>query len=312
MPCVSQPGCGVPRREEIQVSAALRHKGIGMAAMPAVFVFLWSTGFIGVKFGLPFASPATFLTLRFILVVLLMLAIALAQRASWPRSPLQVAHLAVVGALVHGGYLGGVFTALHLGLSAGLVALIVGMQPVLTAFAAAPFLGERVSGRQWTGLLLGVVGVALAIGQRFSLAGFSMAGFGMSVVGLVSITAGTLYQKRYGGAFDLRTGSVIQFVAAAAVTAPFAYFAEGLHVTWTPQFLLALAWLVIVLSIGAVSLLAVLIRRGEATRIASLFYLVPPTTAAMAYLCFGETFSGEAAAGFALAMAGVALVIRRR
>lgn len=280
-------------------------------AMPAVFVFLWSTGFIGVKFGLPYAPPATFLTLRFALVVMLMLPIALVQRAPWPRSPAQVAHLAVVGALVHGGYLGGVFTALHLGLSAGLVALIVGMQPVLTAFAAASFLGEHVSKRQWTGLALGVIGVALAVAQKFSLTGFSIAGFAMSVLGLVSITAGTLYQKRHGGAFDLRTGSVIQFVAAALVTAPFALVLEDLHVTWAPQFLLALAWLVIVLSIGAISLLALLIRRGEATRIASLFYLVPPTTAAMAYVFFGETFSGPAAIGFVLAMTGVALVIRK-
>lgn len=289
----------------------LRGRGSGVAGLPVLFVFLWSTGFIGVKFGLPYAPPATFLTLRFILVVALMLPIAVVRGAPWPRSPMQVAHLAMVGVLVQAGYLGGVFTAIDLGLSAGLVALIAGMQPVLTAFVAAPLLGERVNRRQWVGLVLGVIGVSLAVGQRLSLAGFSAGGLAMAILGLICMTAGTVYQKRYGGAFDLRTGSVIQFVAAAAVTAPFAIWVETARVVWAPQFVLTLAWLVVVLSIGAISLLALLIRRGEATRIASLFYLVPPTTAAMAYLFFGETFSGRAAAGLVLAMTGVALVIRR-
>jgi drug/metabolite transporter (DMT)-like permease len=278
--------------------------------MPATFVFLWATGFIGAKYGLPYAQPATFLTLRFIFVVALMLFLALALRAPWPASGAQIFHIAVAGVLLHGGYLGGVFTAIYQGMSAGLSALIVGLQPILTAIAAAPLLHERLSARQWLGLALGLGGVALVVMQRLSLGGLSPFSFGMAILALVSITAGTLYQKRYCAAFDLRTGAVIQFVAAGVVLAPFAVAFEHEPVQWNGEFLFALAWLVLVLSIGAISLLTLLIRHGAATKVASLFYLVPPVTAAIAFALFGETLSVIAWAGFALAVAGVALVVR--
>jgi len=279
--------------------------------MPGAFVFLWSTGFIGAKFGLPYAEPATFLVIRFALVVALILPLALALRAPWPGSGGQILHIGAAGMLLHGGYLGGVFAAIHLGMSAGLAALIVGLQPLLTAFAAAPVLRESVSARQWSGLALGLGGVGLVVLDKITLAGLSGASVAMAVVALASITAGTLYQKRYCGAFDLRTGSVVQFVAAALFMAPFAMAFETREIRWTGEFVFALAWLAVVLSLGAISLLTLLIRRGAATRVASLFYLVPPVTALIAYFFFGERLSGTALAGMAVAVAGVALVVRR-
>jgi drug/metabolite transporter (DMT)-like permease len=278
-------------------------------AAPGLFVVLWSTGFIGAKYGLPYAGPATFLALRFVLVIALMLAIALAVRAPWP-APRQVVHIAVVGVLLQAGYLGGVFAAIHLGMSAGVSSLIVGLQPVLTAVLAAPMVRERLGARQWLGLALGLAGVALVVSAKTSLTGLSWESVGMSFLALGSITVGTLYQKRFCGPFDLRTGSVIQFVAALAVMAPFAIFVEHLAVRWTGEFLFALSWLVVVLSIGAISLLMLLIRRGAATKVASLFYLVPPVTALIAYFVFGETLPWSALAGMALAVVGVAMVVR--
>ena len=283
--------------------------GAWVRSMPLVFVFLWSTGFVATKLGLPYAPPVTFLLLRFALVVILMLPIAILFRAPWPDSPGQVAHIAVAGVLLHGGYLVGVFGSIHLGMSAGLVALIVGLQPILTAFAAAPLLGERVSRRQWLGLLLGLGGVALVVLQKISLSGLSAPSISMALVALVSITIGTVYQKRFCAPFDLRSGSVIQFVAAGLALLPFGLALETMRVEWTPEFVFALAWLALVLSIGAISLLTLLIRRGAATAVASLFYLTPPTTAVMAYFLFGETLTGIALAGMLLAIAGVALVV---
>ena len=278
--------------------------------MPGTFVFLWATGFIGAKYGLPYAQPATFLVYRFILVVALMLPITLALRARWPRSRSQVAHIAIAGILLHGGYLGGVFASIHAGMSAGLSALIVGLQPVLTALAASPLLGERVSGRQWLGLALGFGGVALVIAQRLTVGGLSGVSLGMAMLALVSITAGTVYQKRYCGAFDLRSGAVIQFVAAGLALAPFAAAFEHEPVRWTGEFVFAMVWLVLVLSIGAISLLTLLIRREAAAKVASLFYLVPPVTATIAFFLFGETLRPVVLAGFVLAVVGVALVVR--
>src|SRR5215510_2875095 len=278
--------------------------------MPGTFVLLWATGFIGAKYGLPYAEPATFLVLRFAFVVVLLLPIAVAARARWPPSGGQVLHLAVAGILVHGGYLGGVFSAIHAGMSAGVAALIVGLQPILTAIAAAPVLRERVTARQWLGLGLGFGGVAVVVGDRASLGGLSAFSLAMAVLALFSMTIGTVYQKRYCGSFDLRTGAIIQFVAAGCALAPIAMAFEHAPVRWTGEFFFAMAWLVIVLSIGAISLLALLIRRGAATKVASLFYLVPAVTATIAFLLFGETLGALALAGFGLAVAGVALVVR--
>lgn len=278
--------------------------------MPAIFVFLWGTGFIGAKYGLPYAPPATFLVLRFIFVIALLLPIALILGARWPANSGQLFHIAVAGVLLHAGYLAGVFTAIHQGMSAGLAALVVGLQPILTALAGGPLLGERVTARQWFGLALGFGGVALVVWQRISLGGLSAFSLGMCLLALVSITIGTVYQKRFCGTFDLRSGGVVQFVAATVVLAPFALVFEDTKVRWTGEFIFAMAWLVLVLSIGAISLLALLIRRGAATKVASLFYLVPPVTALLAFFMFGETLGPLALAGFLLAVLGVSLVVR--
>ncbi len=294
------------------MSADKRPESRWIHLTPGLFVFLWSTGFIGAKLGLPHAEPATFLSLRFIFVLLLMLPLALVLKAPWPKSRAQALHLAVAGVLVHGGYLMGVFSAIQAGMSAGVVALIVGLQPLLTGLAAAPLLGERVTPRQWIGLMLGIAGVALVVMQKATVAGLTAFAVLMGVIALLSMTAGTLYQKRWCGAFDLRTGSVIQFAAALAVLAPIALAFEHRPVEWTASFVFALAWLVVVLSIAAISLLAVLIRRGEATKVVSLFYLTPPVTAILAYLAFGEVFTPLAIVGMVVSAVGVAMVTRGR
>ena len=227
---------------------------------PLLFVFLWSTGFIGAKYGLPYAEPLSFLFVRYLAVISLMTAIALLTRAPWPKVPMQWVHIGVSGLLVHAVYLGGVFIAIKQGLPAGITALVVGMQPLLTALGAGWLLGERVVGRQWLGLALGFVGVALVVSGKFG----DTVALGPMLVpalcALLGITVGTLYQKRYCARFDLRTGSVIQFVPTALATLPVILLFDGFHVDWTGDFIFALAWLVLVLSIGAISLLNLLIR----------------------------------------------------
>jgi drug/metabolite transporter (DMT)-like permease len=283
-----------------------------VALAPGLFVVLWSTGFVGAKYGLPYAEPFTFLLWRFVSVTALLLLLALATRARWPASLREAAHIAVAGLLLHGMYLAGVFGAIHHGVSAGVMALIAGLQPVLTAVAAGPLLGERVRVRQWLGLVLGLVGVLLVVWQRLESGTRDAAGYGLAVLALAGITSGTLYQKRFCGAMDLRAGGAIQFAAAAGAMAVLAPLTESMAVRWTPQFVFALTWLVLVLSLGAITLLYLLIRRGEAARVASLFYLVPPTTALMAYVMFDERLSGLALAGMATSVIGVALVVTRR
>jgi drug/metabolite transporter (DMT)-like permease len=217
--------------------------------------------------------------------------------------------MAVSGALIQAGYLGGVFASLHHGMPAGVSALITGMQPVLTAILGGWLLRERVSPRQWLGLVLGFVAVLLVVGDRIRVEGLGGLAVALSVFALLSITLGTLWQKRHGAAVDLRSGAAIQFMAAAVVLAPFAVL-EGGAVRWSGEFVFALAWLVVVLSIGAIFLLLTLIKRGRATQVSSLFYLVPPTTALIAWPLFGETYSIAAAAGMALAMLAVWLVMK--
>ncbi len=278
---------------------------------PFLFVFLWSTGFIGARFGLPHAEPLSFLLVRYLSVIGLMLAIALLSRAPWPRTLRQWGHIAVSGLLIHAVYLGGVFIAIKHGLPAGIAALVVGMQPLLTALGAGWLLGERVSARQWGGLVLGFVGVALVIGGKFGIQAELGPMLVPVLVALLGITVGTLYQKRFCAGFDLRTGSVIQFIPSAIVTAlAIAVFTE-FQIEWTGEFAFALAWLVFVLSIGAISLLNLLIHSGSAVNVASLFYLVPLSTALIAWILFGETLPPISLIGMVLAVAGVYRVVRK-
>ncbi len=279
------------------------------AIAPGLFVLLWSTGFIGAKFGLPYAPPLTFLATRYVLVIALMGLVALALRARWPQSRREVAHIAVAGLLVHAGYLGGVFLAISKGLPAGVTALVTGLQPLLTAAAAAVVLGETVARRAWIGLGLGLVGVTLVVWDKIEFGG-GLGGLPFAFAAVLSITAGTIYQKRHCGGMDLRSGAVIQYVAAFAATLPLALAFEDKAIAWTGEFVFAMAWLVLVLSVGAITLLYRLIRAGSASRVASLFYLVPPSTALIAYFLFGETLTPLALLGMGVAVAGVALATR--
>jgi drug/metabolite transporter (DMT)-like permease len=281
------------------------------ALAPGLFVLLWSTGFIGAKLGVPYAEPFTFLSLRVAIVLVLMLPLAILLRAQWPGTLREGAHVAVAGSLIQGGYLAGCFAAVYHGMPAGVIALVVGLQPIVTAFAAAPLLGERVTRLQWLGLLLGFGGVVLVMWPKLQLHELDAVSVAWSAVALFSITAGTLYQKRYCSSFDLRAGSVIQFTAALVLLLPVALLTERMTVEWTGEFIFALAWLVFVLSIGAISLLFYLIEHGEATRVASLFYLTPLTTAAMAYFIFGEKLSVLTLIGMVIGILCVALVNRK-
>ncbi|MGW8394037.1 DMT family transporter [Pseudoduganella sp. HUAS MS19] len=277
--------------------------------VPLFFVFLWSTGFIVARYGLPYAPPLTFLLLRFLGVLALLAPLVLLLRAPWPKG--KVAHVAVAGILLQAGYLSGVWCAIKLGMPAGLSALIVGMQPILTAFAA-PLIGERVRPRQWLGLAFGLGGVALVVYAKITLVGLSWQAIGLAVFALLSITAGTLYQKHFCPKFDLRSGTVIQFAASLVLVLPFAWLLEDMAaVQWTAQFLAAWAWSVLALSIGAIFLLFALIRRSDATQVTSLLYLTPPTTALMAWGMFGEVLNGMGVAGMALAVIGVIFVVKQ-
>jgi len=275
-------------------------------ALPWLFVLLWSTGFIGARLGLPHTEPLTFLLLRYLAVIALMTLVSVVSQAPWPASAGAWFHIGLAGLLVHGVYLGGVFMAISKGLPAGVTSLVVGVQPLLTAVGAGWLLGEAVLRRQWVGLLLGFVGVGFVVFDKLG-SGFGVAALLPAIVALLGITAGTLYQKRFCPAFDWRTGSVAQFLPTALVTGLLAALTEHLRVDWTGEFFFALGWLVLVLSVGAISLLNWLIRHSDAVNIASLFYLVPPSTALLAWLLFGESFSGLAMAGMGLAVWGVYL-----
>lgn len=280
-----------------------------ISPIPLFFVFLWSTGFIVARYGLPYAPPLTFLLLRFLGVLAILTPAVLWLRAPWPKG--KIGQVALAGLLLQAGYLSGVWCAIKLGMPAGLSALVVGMQPILTAFAA-PLIGERVRPRQWLGLGFGLAGVALVVYAKITLVGLSWQAIALSVLALLSITAGTLYQKHFCPHFDLRTGTVIQFAASFVLLLPFAWLLEDMgSIQWTPRFVGAWAWSVFALSIGAIFLLFTLIRRSGATQVTSLLYLTPPTTAIMAWAMFGEVLNWMGVTGMALAVIGVIFVVKQ-
>jgi drug/metabolite transporter (DMT)-like permease len=278
--------------------------------LPALFVLLWSTGFIAAKYGLPYAPPLKFLLVRFSLVTALMTAVTLVTRAPWPTGRRQIAHIAVAASLVHGVYLGGVFVSISAGMPAGTSAMLVGLQPILTVFLARAWLGERITALQWGGLTLGLAGVYLVVRHKIALGGDATALVAV-VIALAGISVGTLYQKKYCGRVDLRSGAVIQFAACTLLYAPIVAFVEPAPIAYTPQFVFALGWSVLVLSVGAISLLYWLLRHGAAADVARLFYLVPPVTAVMAFALFGERLDALAIAGMVLIAVAVALARRR-
>ncbi|MBW7470721.1 DMT family transporter [Marinobacter sp. M216] len=283
--------------------------------VPALFVWLWSTGFIGAKYGLPFAEPFTLLLIRMLLTLVLLLGLAWLMKTRWPGWR-GAGHLAVTGILVHGCYLGGVYYAIEGGMASGIVSLIVGLQPLVTAAAAVVFLKETVSRRQWLGLALGLVGVTLVLVEKFggtgSSVGFSPWALLWAVFALAGISMGTVYQKRHGTGADLVAGTLIQYGAAATFFAIGAFALESREVEWSLQLQLSMAWLVLGVSIGAILLLMWLIRQGAASQVASLFYLVPPVTALEAYLLFDERLGGLAMIGGLVAITGVALVVTQK
>jgi drug/metabolite transporter (DMT)-like permease len=284
---------------------------------PVVFVLIWSTGFVVAKFGLPFAPPLTFLALRyFFSIVCFLLWIGIA-RAKWPRGRAQWIHLGVTGMLMHGGYLGGVWVAVKGGMGSGLAALIVGLQPVLTALWVSWMASRDVTGnqqkvtlQQWGGLGLGLGGLLLVVSGKFG-AGHEVTALTLSaaVIALLSITAGTLYQKRYVEPADVRTANAVQLMAALLLTLPLTLL-ESEAISWNPHFIGAMAWSVLALTLGGSSLLYLLIQRGATTAVTSLLYLVPPTTALMAWILFDELITVATVSGTVLTAMGVALVVR--
>ena len=285
--------------------------------MPAVFVLIWSTGFIVARYGMPHAPPMKFLALRYLFSVACFIAWALLARAAWPRGRAQWLHLAVTGVLMHAGYLGGVWAAVKAGMGAGLAALLVGLQPVLTALWVSGR-GGSVSPRQWGGLALGLAGLVLVVWQKLGLGEVHPLNLAFALCALASITAGTLYQKRHVEPCDVRTANLVQLAAAGLVTLPLALM-ESEPVRWVSasgalngEMLGALAWSVLALSLGGSSLLYLLIQRGAATTVTSLMYLVPPATAVLAWILFGEPITALTVAGVTLTALGVSLVVRAR
>ena len=281
-------------------------------AMPAVFVLIWSTGFIVARFGMPHAPPMTFLAWRYALSIACFGVWILLARVAWPCTLAQWGHLAVTGVLMHAGYLGGVWAAVKAGMGAGLSALIVGLQPVLTAVWLSAT-GGRVTARQWLGLTLGFVGLVLVVWHKFGHGGpgdsATPVNVAFAVAALLSITAGTLYQKRFLAPCDVRTANTVQLAAALLVTLPLAWLErEPMH--WNLESAGAMAWSVLGLTLGGSSLLYLLIQRGAAASVASLMYLVPPCTALIAWVLFGEPITATTLTGTALTALGVALVVR--
>ncbi len=280
------------------------------ANAPLLFVLLWSTGYLGAKAGLPYAEPFTLLFLRFVLALLLLAPLVAWLKPAMAMSGRERGHLMVSGLLLHGVYLGGVFAAIGLGLSAGLTALIVGAQPLLTSLAAPFLFGERPRFLHWVGLLLGFAGITLILGGG-AAAAVEPAALVAAGAALVGITAGTLYQKRFCAQHDLLAVTVHQYLPTVVLFGVVALALETREVEWTPQFVAALLWLVLALSLGAILLLTWLIKHGEASKVASLFYLVPPVTAVEAWLLFDEPLGWIKVAGIALVALGVWLVMRR-
>ncbi len=289
-------------------AAAARGAG-WLRAMPAVFVLIWSTGFIVARYGMPYAPPLKFLAVRYALSLACFALWIVLARVAWPSRRAQWGHLAVTGVLMQAGYLGGVWAAVKAGMGSGLVALLVGIQPVLTAVWLS-LRGGRISRRQWTGLVLGFSGLVLVVlrklGQGHEVTAVTM---GLALMALLSITAGTLYQKRFVEPCDVRSASAVQMAAALVVTLPFAAM-ESEAIVWNAHSAGAMAWSVLALSLGGSSLLYMLIQRGTATAVTSLLYLVPPTTAVMAWLLFAEPITLTTLAGIALTAVGVSLVVR--
>ncbi|MBJ7473837.1 MAG: DMT family transporter [Betaproteobacteria bacterium] len=274
--------------------------------MSPLFILIWSTGFIIARYGMPHAEPLTFLAIRFFGVILILLPCILWFKAPWP-SKSQIVHLAIAGVLIQFGYLAGVWIAIRHGMPVGLTALIVGLQPILTAVFVS-LLAEKITRSQWQGLFLGLFGVFLVLYAQINIAGVNAQTIFFNITGLLSITVGTIYQKKYCAQFDLRTGSLIQFITSLGLATIGAFLFETREVEWVLELIGALVWGIVGISIGAMSLLFILIRRGNATKVSSLMYLTPPTTAIMGWILFNEPLTILVGFGTLLTMLGVLIV----
>lgn len=279
---------------------------------PAIFVFLWSTGWIMARYVAPHADPLTFLSVRFSLAAVALLAICLVLRTNWPSSRTQWGHAIFSGVLLHGIYLGGVWWAIDAGVPTAVSGLIAALQPLLTALAAPLVVGERLSRLQWAGIIFGLAGLLIAIVPRLAVLQWSEIGAAsipliVNVVAMAGVTAGTIYQKRFLQSEGLRSTAMLQYIGAVAFVLPLALLTEDLHIDWNIHILVALAWSVLALSIGSILLLLYLIRRGQVSRAASLIYLVPPAVAIEALLLFGERLTPAMILGTVIVVVGVYL-----
>jgi drug/metabolite transporter (DMT)-like permease len=271
-----------------------------------IFILIWSSGFIVSRFGMPYSEPMTFLSLRFLGVCVLMLPIIFWKNITWP-SKTQIVHIAVAGSLIQFGYLGGVWISVRGGMPAGLSSLIVGLQPILTALFAY-FLAEKITSRQWLGLSFGLLGVVMVLFAKLNTDGVTISNILWNVFALFAITGGTIYQKRYCPSFDLRIGSFIQFATSGLISGTCALLFESRQIIWSQDMIGALLWSILCISIGAISLLFILIRRGNATKVSSLMYLTPPTTAILAWIFFKEPLTPMIIFGTVVTSFGVLLV----
>lgn len=275
------------------------------------FVTVWGSGFLATKIGLQHAAPFTFLSLRFAFGLACLIIVVLATRPRWPASRAELGHVVVAGLLMHAVHLGGSHYTQYLGMSAGVTALLLSVQPLITAWIAARWLHESLAPRQWAGIAVGLAGVALVVWHKIDVREASMGSLIAVLVSLAGVTAGTLYQRRYCPVVDLRAASFIQFAVTLAVLPPLAWAIEGAHVRWSWSLAGAIVFLVVGASLLAVNALHVLMRRGEATRVTSLLYLTPIFAVVLEALMFGIVPSALTAAGIVVTCAGVALVVWR-
>ena len=286
---------------------------VWLGFVPVLFVLLWATGFIGSRLSAPYAEPLSFLSIRFAIVAGLLIVAGVVMKAKWPDRRM-VIHCLIAGALMHGGYLGFVFWSIWKGMPAGVSALIVGLQPLATAIFAGLLLSERITMRHWAGLLIGLIGVAMVVWPKFTIdaSGITPVTVIANMLAMLSITFGSLYQKKFMAKVDLRTGNAWQFTGAAIVTGIWALFTESYQITWNQDVIIAMVWLVLVLSIGAISMLYIMIRHGEISRVTTLFYLVPGVTTVIAWLMFDEKMLPIQIAGMLVCAGAVMLATRNR
>jgi drug/metabolite transporter (DMT)-like permease len=302
---MSSPSASVTARNQA-MSPAL------FSAVAALFIFFWASGFVAAKYGLPYAEPFTLMACRFVVGSAILVPACFFLKATWPATRVEAFHILVAGFLVQTVYLMGVYSGINIGVSTGVTALVVGLQPLLTGALAGMVLGERVTRRNWIGLALGFSGLALVVVERVASPTETLWGLGLCVLALIGITLGTLYQKKFCGAFDVRTGVAMQNVMSGIVMVCIAMATETMKIDWTGEFVFAVLWSAVGLSVIAICLYYRMIQRGAAARVTSLIYLSPPTTALMGWAVFGEVMSWMAIGGMALAMAGVALAVTRK